>query len=258
MSKKPASSTSWGPVAEWYDGLLEESADSFQARVIAPNLLRVIDPKESTRILDVACGQGYFSRLFASTGAKVTACDISAELVEIARGKSATTIDYRVAPADALAFAQDLQFDVATIVLAIQNIENIQGALQECARALRSGGHLVLVLNHPAFRIPQRSSWGWDDKAAAQYRRLDAYVSDSRIEIDMTPGERDARKKKLTVSFHRPLQSYFKSLNKAGFAVSRLEEWISHKKSQPGPRSAEEDRTRKEFPMFLMLEAVKR
>ncbi|MCX6716038.1 MAG: hypothetical protein NT077_03410, partial [Candidatus Taylorbacteria bacterium] len=90
-----------------------------------------------------------------------------------------------------------------------------------------------------------------------QYRRIDSYLSDGQIEIDMTPGENDPAKKKTTMSFHRPLQSYFKALNKAGFAVSRLEEWISHKKSQNGPRAAEEDRIRKEIPMFLMLEAVK-
>ena len=114
-----------------------------------------------------------------------------------------------------------------------------------------------MVINHPAFRIPKRSSWGWDEKESKQYRRIDAYMSDEKIEIDMKPGEEMVSKKAFTVSFHRPLQVYFKALNKAGFAVTRLEEWISHKSSQPGPRSAEEDRTRKEIPMFLCIEARK-
>ena len=82
-------------------------------------------------------------------------------------------------------------------------------------------------------------------------------MSDQSLRIDMTPGEADAARKTFTVSFHRPLQSYFKALNKAGLAVTRLEEWISHKKSQKGPRAAEEDRTRKEIPMFLCIEARK-
>jgi hypothetical protein len=82
-------------------------------------------------------------------------------------------------------------------------------------------------------------------------------MSDSKIEIDMTPGEKVAGKKKFTVSFHRPLQVFFKHLNKSGLAVTRLEEWISHKKSQNGPRGAEEDRMRKEIPMFLCIEARK-
>ena len=69
--------------------------------------------------------------------------------------------------------------------------------------------------------------------------------------------EKDKSKKQKTISFHRPLQSYIQSLHKAGMAVTRLEEWISHKKSQKGPRAIEEDRIRKEIPMFLMLEAAK-
>ena len=60
-----------------------------------------------------------------------------------------------------------------------------------------------------------------------------------------------------TVSFHRPLQTYFKALRKTGFVVNRLDEWTSNKKSQPGPRADAENRARKEFPMFLALEAKK-
>ena len=61
-----------------------------------------------------------------------------------------------------------------------------------------------------------------------------------------------------TVSFHRPLQVYIKALTKAGFVVSRLEEWISHKKSGSGPRQAAEDTARKEIPLFLCIEARKK
>lgn len=250
--------TSWGAVAEWYDDLLETSADSFQAKVIAPNLLRLLDAKPGMKVLDIACGQGFFSRIFADAGATVSGADISSELVSAAIEKSASrAIDYKVAPADTLAFAADASFDAATIVLALQNIENMSGALAEASRVLKRPGRLILVLNHPAYRIPQNSSWCWDEKQGRQYRRVDAYLSEGRTSIDMTPGEKSVAKKKSTISFHRSLQDYFKALNKAGFRVARLEEWISHRKSQKGPRQAEEDRARKEFPMFLMIEAVK-
>jgi len=59
-----------------------------------------------------------------------------------------------------------------------------------------------------------------------------------------------------TLTFHRPLQFYFKLLAKAGFAVTRLEEWISHKQSQQGKRAAAENLARKEIPLFLFIEAV--
>jgi hypothetical protein len=59
------------------------------------------------------------------------------------------------------------------------------------------------------------------------------------------------------MTFHRPLQVYFKAINKCGLSISRLEEWISHRSSQKGPRAIEEDRIRKEIPMFLCIEARK-
>ena len=43
-------------------------------------------------------------------------------------------------------------------------------------------------------------------------------------------------------------------MTKAGLAITRLEEWISHKKSEEGPRATAEDVARKEIPLFLMLE----
>ena len=260
MNKKDSSKdTSWGGVAGWYDELLEESPDSFQAKVILPNLLSRfnLDNDYGIKVIDIACGQGYFSRAFEKAGAKVTGADISEELIAKAKERSVKDIDFNIAPADKLSFAKDRSFDVAVIILSLQNIENTSGVFSEAARVLKPKGRLIIVLNHPAFRIPQRSSWDWDEKESRQYRRIDSYLKEYKIEIDMTPGEKDKARKKKTISFHRPLQSYFKSLANAGFAVTGLEEWASHKKSQEGPRRAEEDRTRKEIPMFLMLEAEK-
>ncbi len=250
--------TSWGEVADWYNDLLENSEDSYQKNVITPNLIRLVDPKPDMTVLDLACGQGYFSFAFAQTGAKVIGCDISKELIDFAKSKAIKekngNVEFYVTSSDKLAFIQDKTVDLITIVLAIQNIENIVGTFAECSRVLKPDGKLFVVLNHPSFRIPQQSSWEWDEKNAKQYRRIDSYMSEQRIEIDMTPGEKEQSKKRTTISFHRPLQQYVKALAKAGFSIKRLEEWISHKKSQDGPRSAEEDRTRKEIPMFMCLE----
>ena len=71
----------------------------------------------------------------------------------------------------------------------------------------------------------------------------------------MTPGK--SKDKQFTYSFHRSLQDYSKALRAGGFAIVRMEEWISHKDSQPGPRAAAENTARKEFPLFLAIEAIK-
>jgi ubiquinone/menaquinone biosynthesis C-methylase UbiE len=251
--------TSWGGVADWYDDLLK-SADTYQSEVVLPNIIRLINPHKGQQILDLACGQGYFSLHFAKEGAQVTGVDISPELIQYAREAAKRTkanVSYEVSSAEKLPFLKNDVFDVASIVLAIQNIEHYAGTFSECGRVLKQGGSLIIVLNHPCFRIPKSSSWGFDEKGKSQYRRLDSYMSESRTKIDMNPSVK-AGAKENTVSFHRPLQSYFKALEKAGFVVARVEEWISHKKSQSGPRQAAEDRARKEFPLFMTIVAIKK
>lgn len=254
MNKKD---TSWGKVAGWYDELLENKDGTYQKEVILPNLLRLLSPQKGEVILDIACGQGYFSRAIAEKGSKVIASDIAKELIGIARLHSPKEINYHVAPADSLSFATDSIADKAIIILALQNIENMQGTFNEAYRALKPKGRLYIVLNHPAFRIPKNSSWQWDEDNNKQYRRIDSYMSDIKERIEMNPGEMKAGDKRFTISFHRPLQSYFKHLTKAGFLVGKFEEWISHKQSKPGPREKEENRIRKEIPIFAIIEAIK-
>jgi ubiquinone/menaquinone biosynthesis C-methylase UbiE len=249
----PAAKTSWGGVADWYDSHLETEKDSYQEKVIAPNLIRLLDIKKGMRVLDLACGQGFFSRKFAAKGARVVGADISPELVAQAKKRS-PEIAYHATPAHKLGFAQGQSFDAVTIVLAIQNIENMTEVFAEANRVLVPGGRLLLVVNHPAFRVMKRSSWGYDEHETRQYRRIDGYLSPSTSSILMHPGQ---LKSEATISYHRSLQDFFKALSRSGFTVARLEEWISHKKSQNGPRQAAEDTARKEIPLFMMLEARK-
>lgn len=257
---KNSKSTSWGGVAKWYDDLIEKEASSYQKEVILPNVLRLLAPKQGERILDLACGQGFFSREFAKLGADVIGVDIAPELIKIAsvNSESKTNIrikpEFRVSSADKLDFIPDGSIDKVAIILALQNIEDINGVFKECARILSSKGKIVLVINHPAFRIPKTSSWEFAEKEKIQYRRIDKYMSESSVQIQMHPGKDP---KDVTISFHRPLQVYFKAIKKTGFAVTGLEEWISNKESEQGPRARAEDEARKEIPLFLSLEVVK-
>ena len=248
-------STSWGNVASWYHEMLESGEGTFQKDVILPNLLRLMNIKKEYTILDLACGTGFFSREFFVSGAKVIGVDLGSELLEIARKNSSPKIDYIHSSADKLSFLLKDSVDQIVIVLALQNIENVDGVLKECARVLKPSGKLFVVLNHPAFRIPKSSEWGWDDENMVQYRRLDAYISEKQIKIEMHPGE---NKNITTVSFHRPLQYYFKMLSKNNLCVSKLEEWVSNRVGPKGRKFAASEKARKEFPVFMMMEIIKK
>lgn len=242
--------TSWSNVAGWYHEMLEAEG-TFQKDVILPNLKRLLDIKKGETVLDLACGTGFFSREFAGLGAKVIGVDMGKNLIEIARKNSPASIQYVVSSADDLNFVLKNSVDTIVVVLAIQNIENVNGVLKECKRVLKPKGKIIFVLNHPAFRVPKNSSWGWDEESMIQYRRVDGYLSEAQVKIEMHPGENKNIK---TISFHRPLQYYFKMFAKNNFAVTKMEEWISNRIGPKGRKFAASEKARKEIPLFLFLE----
>ncbi len=246
-------STSWGGVADWYDGVVEHQ-DSYQKTVVLPNLLRMMKIKSGDRIFDIACGQGFFARAFASAGAHVVASDISSELIAIAQKSSASEIDFHVASANECEFIAAESIDTITIILALQNIERVAPVMSAAVRALRHGGKMFLVLNHPVFRNPGKSAWGWDEKTRTQFRRVDEYLTEKKQAMQMHPG---ADPTNVTFSFHRPLQLYVKHLARVGCAVTALEEWVSDRVSTKGARSAAENKSRAEIPLFMCIEATK-
>lgn len=245
--------TSWGKVSSWYDNVVQDP-DSYQQKVILPNLLRVLDLKVDDRVLDIACGQGMFSHETSKYVSHVTGFDIGGDLIRLAKEKASKNEEFFVSSADEPFIFKNESFNKAFCVLALQNIKGLENVLRETRRVLNDEGKMVIVLNHPAFRVPQESDWGYDDVRKAQFRKVFSYMTDKTISIVMNPGKGGNKK---TISFHRPLQTYFKAFAKNGFAVTRLEEWISHKESQKGPKKGAEDKSRKEIPLFMCLEIVK-
>ncbi|MEN9852570.1 MAG: hypothetical protein RI996_513 [Candidatus Parcubacteria bacterium] len=247
--------TSWGGVSDWYGNVVADT-DSYQVCVIEPQLNRLLGDVAKTKILDLACGEGFFTRSLGARGADVVGADVAPELVELAKQKDKTGT-YVVAESHLLSKYADKTFDIIICILALQNIEKLKETYHEAARLLKTGGRFICVLNHPSFRNPKHSDWYYSDELKIQGRVSYEYMSEKKIKIDMTPGERDTNKKKYTYSFHRPLQTYIKLLSKSGFVVVGLEEWISHKKSQKGTRGEAENKARHEIPMFLCVEARK-
>ncbi len=240
--------TSWG---------VETVIGHYQKTLILPNLMRLMEINKGEEILDLGSGPGFFANEFAKKGAKVTGVELSKTLVEEAKQKY-PSLKFHIGSAENLSFLPKASMDKVAAILALQNMDNPHKVLAECSRVLKPGGSLYIVMTHPAFRVLKKSEWGWDEKKKVQYRRIDGYLSESKEKINMHPsmGFGDVPEE-YTVSFHRPLQTYFKLLKNSGFVVSGLEEWESNKQSEMGPRSKAEDTARREIPLFLFIEAQK-
>lgn len=244
-------------MASWYDRLVGDEGSDYHRHVILPAALRLLDVQPGQRVLDLACGQGVLARRLVELGAGfVLGVDASPRLIDAARQRACGEPRMRFAVADARdpGPLADGTFDAAACLMAVQDIDDVGAAFASMARALRPGGHAVVVLMHPCFRIPRQSSWGWDEQKRTQYRRLDRYASPLTIPIATHPGGEPGQH---TQFFHRPLAAYLNALGAAGLATVACEELASHRTSAPGARSRGENRARDEFPIFLAMKAVR-
>jgi ubiquinone/menaquinone biosynthesis C-methylase UbiE len=253
----PAAQTSWDHVAEWYDKLVGDDGSDYHRNVVLPTALRLLAIQRGERVLDLACGQGVFSRLLQENGAGfVLGVDASSRLIAAARSRGGhrDRLRFEVGDACDLGTFADGSFDAAACLMAVQDIDDIAAAFGQMARALRVGGRAVIVMMHPCFRVPRQSSWEWDEVKKTQYRRLDRYAVPMEIPIATHPGSDPGQH---TRYFHRPLAEYINALGSSGLAVTACEEPLTHRTTAPGARSRGENRSRQEFPVFLALRAVR-
>ncbi len=238
--------TSWESSHKWYDCLVGEKGHYYHEHVVLPKTLKLLNLQSGDSLLDLGCGQGVLSRRIP---AKVDyhGFDISPSLIQEAQKKS----DHKFDIADITKpLPLKKEFSHAALILVLQNLENHQKAFENAAHHLKPGGHLVIVMNHPCFRVPRQSSWGIDESKKLQYRRIDRYMEPLKVPIQTHPGQSD--KSPQTWSFHHPLSTYIEGLAKTGFVVEKLEEWLSDKLST-GSKAKMENRSRLEFPLFLSL-----
>lgn len=247
-------STDWGDVADWYDQHVGEAGSEYHRQVVIPGTVKLLAAKPGERVIDLACGQGVLCRVLQAKGISVLGVDAAEELIRAARRHGPGEIDYKVADARELSDVAANEFDAAACVLAIQNIHPLAPLFEAAARVLKPGGRFVIVMMHPCFRGAKETSWGWDEKAKVQYRRVDRYLLPRKTPIATHPGSNPDQ---YTWTFHRPIEAYVKGLRQAGFAVHAMEEWASHKKSTSGPRAGAENRAREEIPMFMGIRSVR-
>lgn len=247
--------TSWNKVAPWYNKIVGNEGHYYHEHVVIPGVLRLLNLKSTDTLVDLACGQGILSRKIPHIQ-KYLGLDLAKELIKEAKDRNRqANYDFLVCDLSNLLRERDEKFDKATIILALQNIEQAENVIKNAATYLKKDGQLLIVLNHPCFRIPRQSGWSIDEKNKQQQRYINRYLSELKIPIDMNPGSKNQEQnKKVTWSFHHSLQDYSQMLHKAGFVIEKIEEWSSDKESV-GKAAKMENRARAEIPLFMAISA---
>jgi malonyl-CoA O-methyltransferase len=97
-------------------------------------------------VLDAGCGSGRYLCELESRGATAIGIDLSMPMLQHARESST-----RVARADIRALPFDaMSLDLVVCGLALGDVDELEQALAEMARALRPAGHVIYSVVHPA------------------------------------------------------------------------------------------------------------
>jgi ubiquinone/menaquinone biosynthesis C-methylase UbiE len=251
----PAAGTSWDALARWYDGWVGEGGSEHHQKVAIPAVMRLLQPQPGERVLDIGAGQGVLAPYVTRAGGSYVGIDASPRLATMARKRHGAQGSFLVGDARALVSVAGLApgtFDAAVFLLSLQDMDPLEPVLESAARMLKPGGRLILLLTHPAFRIPRQSGWGFDEGRKLVYRRVDRYLTPLPVPMKPFPGQEGR-----TWSFHRPLQAYVNALSDVGMVVDRMEEVPAGEVASGSGNRRADAHARKEIPLFLVLRALK-
>jgi SAM-dependent methyltransferase len=243
-------------MAEWWDTSFGDTGDLWHRALIDPPMLELVGEVAGTRLLDLACGNGYLSRRFARQGATVTAVDTNTPLIERARQREVREplgITYLVADAAHLDMVRDASFDLVVCNMALMDIEDAAGAIREVSRLLTPNGRFVASLCHPCFDKVNTSGWAIERiyPVTTIWRKMSRY---REIAVAEAPWLRVPDRVVYTRAYHRPLSWYVRALRAAGLVIAALEEPAPTEEfmagSEQGPWIAE-------IPVHCVIEAWK-
>jgi len=148
---KPIQPHNERPAAVWSSGGLAYDEISRQIASALDHCVRRLDPRPGERVLDLATGTGWTSRLLAARGAQVIGVDIAADLIDAAKTigqSSGLAIEYEVGDAEDLRFP-DASFDAVVSTFGVMFATRPEAAANEIARVCRKGGRIALTTWRP-------------------------------------------------------------------------------------------------------------
>lgn len=184
------------------------------------------------RVLDMGCGYGSFTRLFDEMGAEAVGCDGSEKMLQMAE-KSVPNARFDIVDLNGPLPYDNESFDVVFCNQVLMDIEDIETAVAEAERVLKSGGTFWFSIVHPAFY-----DGVWQTEDGRKYAKaVSRYISHYSFENNFWGA---------TAHFHRPISYYLNAAAQRGLKFMRMDE----------PRTYDGDKN-DDIPLFLYAEFVK-
>lgn len=227
----------WDSLASFWDEQME-AGRTWQRHMIQPAVERLLQLREGERVLEIACGNGEFSRRMAELGASVLATDFSEAMLVRARSRGGG-VEYR--RVDATDEAQLLEageagsLDAVVCNMAIMDMAQIDPMVSAASALLRPGGRFVFSTLHPAFNsgeaVPTAELVYRDGDLNQAYSvKVSRYGTRSTGKGVAVPGQPVAQ-----WYFHRPMSDIFRSFFDLGFVLDGMDEpLVDPERGKPG------------------------
>lgn len=184
---------------------------SHNAHYERPGTLSLVPDVRGWRVLDAGCGPGIYAEWLIDRGAKVVACDVTPQMIEITKKRVGNLAEiHRADLTQPLGFALDESFDLVLCPLVLDYIEDWQPVFREFYRILRSSGIFVFSCGHPMadFLITQNQQL-----TPGNYFDVEKFAMEWHGFGEPYP---------IITSYRRPLQTILNPLAKAGFILDEI------------------------------------
>lgn len=259
MGKRPNMekevSKAYNTIAQHYHDERVAKENFYNEFLDMPNTLKAIGTVKGKRVLDIGCGPGLYANLLHRRGAEVHGVDISRNEIELAM-LHYNGIDFRVASAEKLPYEKGY-FDLVLIALAFTHFNDMDKALGEACRVLRTGGRLIISEGNPVIGATKGLKAGpRARKRMGRYLKLDRrfgdYFDESIKYVHW--------KRKGVYDIHMPVrhttyETFFSMFRKHGLA---LRGYIDSRPSPKGKKiSVKEYNFTSRVPYFMVFDLVK-
>ena len=175
----------WRNVSDMYLDYLKSDDDRLRRELLDPIMVGEIAPPGKT-ILDLGCGEGYFSQAMRSIGAKqVVGVDIAPALIESARRRDPAG-SYEVYDIVPEPVHWPATFDAVVAHMVMMDISDIDTAYAKISNSLLPLGRLVLSIVNPYYAYPV-GSWRSAAPGGRSWRRLGKRApSKSKYDTELT------------------------------------------------------------------------